>query len=158
MPSPKKKRCKDCVAELKAIDPDAPLPPVWQMRKADKPGPRCASHWRKEVARQKEAAHDAYVCKTYGLKPGQYAALYAAQGGGCAMPMCNSAGKSKRLAVDHDHRCCPGSTSCGKCVRGLLCQPCNDVLAVARDSTFYFIDCVLYLISPPARKVLAQWQ
>jgi Recombination endonuclease VII len=27
--------------------------------------------------------------------------------------------------VDHDHNCCPGAYSCGQCVRGLVCKPCN---------------------------------
>ena len=27
--------------------------------------------------------------------------------------------------VDHDHSCCPGSKTCGKCLRGLACQKCN---------------------------------
>jgi len=30
--------------------------------------------------------------------------------------------------VDHDHACCPGWKSCGKCVRGMLCEGCNIVL------------------------------
>jgi hypothetical protein len=58
--------------------------------------------------------------------------MLAAQGGLCAI--CQRAetklqpqtGLPHRLAVDHDHTCCPGQlTSCGRCVRGLLCASCN---------------------------------
>jgi hypothetical protein len=37
-------------------------------------------------------------------------------------------GKIKRLAVDHDHRCCHGKNSCGRCNRGLVCRICNEAL------------------------------
>lgn len=30
--------------------------------------------------------------------------------------------------IDHDHRCCEGGTGCERCVRGLLCAPCNMAL------------------------------
>ena len=29
------------------------------------------------------------------------------------------------LVVDHDHACCLGAKSCGRCVRGFLCGGCN---------------------------------
>ncbi len=29
------------------------------------------------------------------------------------------------LHVDHDHNCCNGTTTCGKCVRGIICPGCN---------------------------------
>lgn len=44
----------------------------------------------------------------------------------------------KRLSVDHDHSCCPGVTSCGKCFRGLLCSRCNLVLGRCEDDPHVF--------------------
>jgi hypothetical protein len=37
------------------------------------------------------------------------------------------------LVVDHDHECCPGPRSCGKCVRGLICNECNLALGLGQD-------------------------
>lgn len=41
--------------------------------------------------------------------------------------------------VDHDHACCPGEKSCGKCVRGLLCGLCNHGLGSFRDNPNFMI-------------------
>mgnify|MGYP001561240932 CR=1 FL=1 len=104
-----KKSCKDCGSGT---------------RKLPYPGPRCGQCHRAVKASRKDAAHELYVLKTYGLKAGQYQALYEAQGGVCFI--CRRAtGKVRKLAVDHDH-------ATGY-VRGLLCKPCNSVLAHFRD-------------------------
>lgn len=68
--------------------------------------------------------------RRYGIDRATYDAMLAAQGGVCAI--CGSVGR-QRLAVDHDHRCCPGKSSCGKCVRALLCGACNSGLANFAD-------------------------
>jgi hypothetical protein len=40
---------------------------------------------------------------------------------------CKICGSHKTLVIDHDHACCPvlGRATCGKCVRGILCQAHN---------------------------------
>lgn len=47
--------------------------------------------------------------------------------------------------IDHDHECCSGRQSCGRCVRGLLCQQCNMMLGLAKDSPEVLKSAVRYL-------------
>lgn len=76
---------------------------------------------RIQVRRRSMGAH---LLKQYGLTLEAYAGMVEAQGGGCAI--CRRPPREgRRLAVDHDHSCCPGEKSCGACVRGLLCTTCN---------------------------------
>jgi hypothetical protein len=35
--------------------------------------------------------------------------------------------------IDHDHNCCPGRFSCGKCVRGVICGNCNKAMGAFKD-------------------------
>jgi len=69
----------------------------------------------------------------YGLTPFQFYEIWQDQEGRCKL--CGFLGqlpfewtRETRLVVDHDHTCCPGKMSCGKCLRGLLCETCNLIL------------------------------
>jgi hypothetical protein len=65
-------------------------------------------------------------CLRYGLTPEQLQSLLSS---GCvaatlgALDNCNGG-----LHIDHDHQCCEGKKSCGKCVRGALCHRHNMTL------------------------------
>lgn len=47
--------------------------------------------------------------------------------------------------VDHDHFCCAGKRSCGKCIRGLLCHKCNTALGNFQDSIYVLEKAIAYL-------------
>ena len=49
--------------------------------------------------------------------------------------------------IDHDWNCCPQRRSCGRCIRGLLCKPCNGKLSVIEDKQW--VD--------SAREYLVRW-
>lgn len=91
--------------------------------KTRNPG-RNAELQRDHKKRDPNATRRYRVKHYYGLDWDQYQEMIRVQGGRCAI--CRR--KPKQFCVDHDHSCCPGEKSCGKCVRGLLCRPCNRML------------------------------
>ena len=116
-------------------------------RKVTAPGPRCATCHREARKASKRAAHGRWILKTYGLTLEQYEALYEAQGGVCYI--CRRAtGKTRRLAVDHCH--------VTGWVRGLLCKPCNSLLAHVRDDEATLKRAAFYLEYPIAHEVIGK--
>ena len=105
---------------------------------------------RRERAKEEPDYHKAYRRKylwtRYRLTEEEYDTLFADQSGVCAIcKMAQSYGRA--LAVDHDHACCPGKSSCGSCIRGLLCNNCNTVLGHLRDDVDLMRKAVDYLTS-----------
>lgn len=64
----------------------------------------------------------------YGLTPEQYTPFLKLVGSKC--PICLKRGVE---VIDHDHACCSGRQTCGKCVRGMLCKACNSSLGTLTD-------------------------
>jgi hypothetical protein len=81
--------------------------------------------------------------RRHNLTPEQYNAMVAEQQGMCLI--CGADGDGVVLEVDHDHTCCPGKHSCGKCIRGLPCHTCNLTLGIAQDSIERLSGLVQYL-------------
>jgi hypothetical protein len=84
--------------------------------------------------------------RRHGLGKSGVDALLAQQGGSCAI--CGVPYEDKpgsRLAMDHDHRHCAGVKGCPKCVRGMCCNSCNNILRLAHDDPEVLRKAVAYL-------------
>lgn len=73
-----------------------------------------------------------FLREQYGLTLEDRAQILSSQSGKCAI--CGMLETAENfLHVDHDHACCASSTSCGACIRGLLCSKCNRTLGLIND-------------------------
>ena len=74
------------------------------------------------------------LMRVYKITPEVWQEMFDKQGGVCYY--CGRAerevyaktGAIKRLAVDHDWKCCPSYKSCGNCIRCLACGECNRLI------------------------------
>jgi len=113
---------------------------------------KCAIEARRRDGRLRVASRKHRLTR-YGLTPESFEAMLSAQGGGCAI--CGSTDPKThhgKWNVDHDHACCPAPTTdsatCGKCVRGLLCGPCNTGLGQFEDDPARLEAAIRYLRKP----------
>lgn len=74
----------------------------------------------------------------YSLTVEQVVSLWEEENRYCANPGCRA---TEWLHLDHNHSCCPPDRfpqshkiSCGDCVRGWLCQPCNTSLGKLQEN------------------------
>lgn len=107
--------------------------------------PKCRSRWhyesdrgraneyaRKWRSENRERVRAAKLRTQYGLDVADFNAILDAQGGGCAI-CANPQPRGTNWHIDHDHSCCPAKKSCGQCIRGILCGPCNRGLGYFGD-------------------------
>lgn len=78
-----------------------------------------------------DARRDSYLRQAFKMTLAEYRLMLARQGGTCAVSDC----MAEPTVVDHDHACCDrAGSSCGACVRGLLCHNHNVLIGLAHDS------------------------
>lgn len=115
------------------------------------PGAEIQAAYRRS-AEYKLSQKDGWLRLNYRKSLDWYTAQLAKQNGVCEIckhPELRTTPKGgiKSLAVDHDHRCCAGSRSCGQCVRGLICEKCNHAIGEVEDNIEILESAILYLKS-----------
>lgn len=61
----------------------------------------------------------------YNLTREEWEGILSFQGNRCGVCGEDDSGSVYGFYVDHDHSCCSGRESCGKCLRGIICHGCN---------------------------------
>lgn len=75
--------------------------------------------------------------RNYSLSPDKFIEIVTSP--------CSICGDTENIHIDHDHSCCSGEKSCGKCVRGALCGSCNLGLGAFKDNVEKLAQAVEYL-------------
>ena len=143
-------RCKEC---------DRARSRKWQLEHSERHKARMCAYYKenaealREYQRKRRASwtpehrrDDAFKRRLkyrYGISRERYQQILDLQSGKCAV--CKRTQNGRRLAVDHDHSCCPTRKSCGKCLRGLLCERCNMLIGVFEKNKDLMAYCVAYL-------------
>lgn len=82
--------------------------------------------------------------KRHNITKDQYEKMLKKHNGNCWI--CK---EKKAIHIDHDHLCCKGGWSCGKCIRGVLCSNCNTAIGLLNDDINLLNNAVKYIKRPP---------
>lgn len=98
-------------------------------------------HHARFKRRTKKYRRKQHLQYDYGLSWDRYEQMLKAQKSHCAI--CGDL--MEEVHVDHDHACCSGRKSCGKCIRGLLCAKCNVGIGLFNDDPSLLKAAIKYL-------------
>lgn len=84
-----------------------------------------------------------HLQRLYGITPEKLDDIINRQDGKC--PICLL--PLTKPVIDHDHRCCSGKESCGKCVRGALCGKCNAGIGLLGDNPDALLRAAQYVLT-----------
>jgi len=113
----------------------------------------CRGCWYARKRRRRAQGRASSVKRLYGWLTEEVEALTGYQRGRCAICL-RRVGVVKAGAMDHDHALEADGRPMRETVRGILCSTCNRYLGHIGDDPAVMIRGAMYLIDPPAPKVL----
>lgn len=143
---PQTKPCIDCNKEPR-FKPHARCHLCFKKRRNSIRDVEKTNKQNRESLKRNYLSRRKYVYRTrYGITEDQYQQMLKDQDYRCAICGTHQEDQKIRMSVDHDHKCCPGLYSCGKCLRGLLCRNCNLMLGVLKDEEEILQAAINYLV------------
>lgn len=107
---------------------------------------RNKEHYRDYYTQNKDHLYDLKLQREYNITLQQYNELLESQERKCKICKRDVTLFKKRLAIDHNHLCCSAKRrSCGKCIRGLLCEDCNRALGMFKDNEEVILNALHYI-------------
>jgi hypothetical protein len=106
---------------------------------------RLIAQQAERYARQRSTRWAADLKSKYNVSRIRFDAMLVAQLGCCSLCERPMTGPFEPV-VEHDHRCCPGKRSCGKCVRGLAHSACNTAFGLLKEDPD-----IIYTVAEAAR-------
>jgi len=130
----KNRSCKICVNERQRL---------WRENNPEK------AKQSRETYRQQnpEKEMDYYRMRRFKIEPSDFRNMLEKQNNKCALcpVVFTFLSRDTTPCVDHDHACCSGKITCGKCVRGLICWQCNAGLGSFKDNVTTLENAIQYL-------------
>lgn len=83
------------------------------------------------AAKRRDRANKMKLC--FHLTAEGFDKMMEEQGHLCAMCGEPFGDKGLRPVIDHDHNCCSGKKTCGKCLRGIIHHGCNVAIGLFKD-------------------------
>ena len=118
-----RERCKKCISIQSR---------KWREENKEKSLAYSREYRQNNPEKWAETSRKSRIKYTYNITYEQYEQMLEEQNHVCAI--CKSVNKNgTALSIDHNHNCCPGKKSCGKCIRQLLCNSCNAIIGHAKD-------------------------
>ena len=106
----------------------------------------CSASCKSKYRTTSGARVDTHLWTNFRIRESDYEDMIKDQNFCCAICGIHQSMVKRAFAVDHDHSCCVGKKSCGKCIRGLLCFECNIGLGKFKDNSNILKNALEYLL------------
>jgi hypothetical protein len=153
-PTNGRRTCRECQRLRQNLPKWKAYAHNWTAKKSQDPNYRAHRIKTTRVwqAKNVDRCKNNYLKRQYNTTLEEYNKQILEQAGLCAACHRPLDLSGKAPPVDHDHACCPGHKSCGKCNRGVIHEQCNKALGCINDDLDILRHLIQYIENWKAKK------